>query len=221
MTQIALSRLHFPITTLGPGRRIGLWFQGCSIQCPGCISRDTWDVGLGITSVEAVLNTLREWQPDADGLTVSGGEPFDQPQALQALLRGWRELSGTSVLVFTGYEFSTVTPWLNQWPDLVDAVVAGPYLLEAGQTLALRGSDNQTLHILSARGVVFETYNRPVAPADQRLDVVFDETGDAWFAGIPSPNMMSNLRHLLRENGHHAITSDQKSIEEQARSLHS
>lgn len=43
--RMILSRLHFPVTTLGPGRRIGVWFQGCSIRCAGCISRDTWETG--------------------------------------------------------------------------------------------------------------------------------------------------------------------------------
>ena len=42
---ISLSRVHFPVTTLGPGQRLGLWFQGCSIRCAGCISADTWGPG--------------------------------------------------------------------------------------------------------------------------------------------------------------------------------
>ncbi|WP_461325238.1 4Fe-4S cluster-binding domain-containing protein [Bradyrhizobium diazoefficiens] len=45
--RISVSRIHFPVTTLGPGRRLGIWFQGCSIRCPGCISMDTWMEGAG------------------------------------------------------------------------------------------------------------------------------------------------------------------------------
>ncbi|HAU1321526.1 TPA: radical SAM protein, partial [Legionella pneumophila] len=44
---IYISRVHFPVTTLGPGHRIGIWFQGCSIRCPGCISTDTWNINKG------------------------------------------------------------------------------------------------------------------------------------------------------------------------------
>ena len=40
--RMRLSRLHHPVTTLGPGRRAGIWFQGCTIRCPGCMSVDTW-----------------------------------------------------------------------------------------------------------------------------------------------------------------------------------
>jgi anaerobic ribonucleoside-triphosphate reductase activating protein len=40
--RIGLNRVHFPVTALGPGRRIGIWLQGCLIRCPGCMSLDTW-----------------------------------------------------------------------------------------------------------------------------------------------------------------------------------
>lgn len=43
--EIAINKIHFPVSTLGFGQRLGIWFQGCSIRCPGCISRDTWEGG--------------------------------------------------------------------------------------------------------------------------------------------------------------------------------
>jgi anaerobic ribonucleoside-triphosphate reductase activating protein len=208
MTQLNLSRLHFPVTTLGPGRRIGLWMQGCSLQCPGCISADTWTPGQGATTVAEVMRGLAAWIPNADGLTVSGGEPFEQPQALDALLRAWRADSGGDVLVFTGLAFGEVEPWLAARPGLVDAVVAGPYRREAPQTLALRGSDNQTLHILTAAGEAFASYDRPAGPADRRLDVMFDAEGGAWFAGIPARGDFQRLRNTLKAQGHRVILSD-------------
>ena len=50
-----LSRIHFPVTTLGPGRRIGIWFQGCSIRCKGCVSADTWGTGKGGVSIDEIM----------------------------------------------------------------------------------------------------------------------------------------------------------------------
>jgi len=102
---IALSRIHFPVTTLGPGRRIGIWLQGCSIRCPGCISMDTWAPGRGITTIDDVVSAIAQWIPTADGITISGGEPFDQPVALMELLGRLRSLTEADVLVFTGH------PW--------------------------------------------------------------------------------------------------------------
>ena len=106
-TAIALSRIHFPVTALGPGRRIGIWFQGCSIRCPGCISMDTWAQGRGSTTVDKVADAISQWSTTADGITISGGEPFDQPDALFELLARIRSQTEADILVFTGY------PWAN------------------------------------------------------------------------------------------------------------
>jgi anaerobic ribonucleoside-triphosphate reductase activating protein len=202
LTDVSISRVHFPVTTLGPGRRVGIWFQGCSIRCPGCISVDTWEPGLGGTSVEAMLASIAEWATLADGLTVSGGEPFEQPEALRETLSGWRSVSSTSILVFTGREFEEVRGWLDEHPGLIDALITGPYRRDLPQTKALRGSDNQELHILTPRGAAFESYDRPRGPEDQRLDVMFDADGGAWFAGIPNHGDFIRFRRALALAGH-------------------
>ncbi|MFN8753673.1 MAG: 4Fe-4S cluster-binding domain-containing protein, partial [Betaproteobacteria bacterium] len=110
MISIALNKAHFPVTVLGPGRRIGLWTQGCSIGCKGCISQDTWDQD---ESRRVPVDTLVAWCRSAcndqlDGITISGGEPFDQPEALRALLEAlwaWRaELSEPfDILCYSGH----------------------------------------------------------------------------------------------------------------------
>jgi anaerobic ribonucleoside-triphosphate reductase activating protein len=208
MTTVALSRLHFPITTLGPGRRIGLWLQGCSIRCPGCISVDTWEARAGTVALHSVTDQLARLAPLADGLTVSGGEPFDQPEALVALLERWREVSDQSVFVFTGYEIDRVSPWLAAHANLVDAMMTGPFRSDLAQTRALRGSDNQTLHVFSPAGMTFLAYERPADDSDRRLDVAFDRNGEAWMAGIPARGDLARLRRLLAAAGHAAQTSD-------------
>lgn len=205
--RISISRLHYPVRTLGPGKRIGLWVQGCSIRCKDCISADTWRPDAGWTQVASVLGQLSVWAGEADGLTVSGGEPLDQPQALAALLRGWRDMSSGTTLLFTGYDWSQARSWFLANPGLADAVIAGPYDRSAGQTLALRGSDNQTLHALTTAGEAFLAYERLVAPADRRLDAMFDEDGTVWFAGIPAPGDFERLRQALAAKGHRIYTS--------------
>ena len=89
--RLSLSKLHFPITALGPGRRIGLWLQGCSIRCSGCMSRDTWEFSDESHRVEVLLERVTPWLAEADGITISGGEPFDQPEGLLSFLVGLRE----------------------------------------------------------------------------------------------------------------------------------
>lgn len=206
--KVDISRLHFPITTLGPGRRLGLWLQGCSIRCPGCISRDTWEAGRGAVPLHDVLQSLSAIAAQAEGLTISGGEPLDQPEALAAILGHWRSVSPTSVLLFTGYEWHDLTSWLDSNPGLVDAVMTGPFRSKLPQTQALRGSDNQTLHVLSDKGASLQTYDRPLEPSDRKLDAMFDADGDVWFAGIPARGDLARLRRALNAAGHQATTSD-------------
>ena len=206
----AVSRLYFPVTTLGPGRRVGLWFQGCSIRCPGCISVDTWTSGIGLVPIEELLDRLSALSAQADGLTLSGGEPLDQPDALAAVLNRWRATSNGSTLVFTGYDLPYASAWLSAHPGLVDAMITGPFRFDLPQTLALRGSDNQQLHVLSELGAEFLAYERPAAAEDRRLDVIFDELGDSWLAGIPARGDLGRLRRALAAAGHRAVTSDAK-----------
>jgi len=208
MSAVRISRLHFPVTALGPGRRVGLWFQGCSIRCAGCISVDTWDAGEGQVPPATVAAELARLAPFADGLTVSGGEPFDQPDALAFLLGVWRAHSSRSIFLFTGFEYDAVAPWLSAHPDRVDALMTGPFRSDLPQRSALRGSDNQELHILTGLGEEFRSYDRAAGDGDRRLDVLFDEQGDAWFAGIPARGDLARLRRILTARGHRAETSD-------------
>ncbi len=207
---IRVSRLHFPVTTLGPGRRIGVWFQGCGIRCPGCISMDTWATEGGETTVSAVLMQIEVWLPDASGITISGGEPFDQPDALVAMLRGLRERSAVDVLVYSGHAIESLTNRLAEADGLIDALISDPFDRAAAQTRALRGSDNQRLHCLTALGRErFEPFEQSFAGSGRTLDVMFDEDGTVWFAGIPDRNDFLRLRDLLTDQGHRVrITAD-------------
>lgn len=206
--RVDVSRLHFPVTTLGPGRRAGLWFQGCSIRCPGCISVDTWQNGVGSVTTDMVIQQLSLVSGDAEGLTVSGGEPLDQGDALAEILAAWRGMSSRSVLVFTGRKWGEAQAWIELHPHLIDAIVTEPFRSDLPQTLALRGSDNQELHLLSQLGEEFRVYDRPADASDRRLDVMFDEAGDAWFAGIPGRGDIARLRRALADAGHRSTTSE-------------
>ncbi|MBB4229318.1 4Fe-4S single cluster domain-containing protein [Rhizobium mongolense] len=213
MTAIALSRIHFPITTLGPGNRIGIWLQGCSIRCPGCISADTWATGSGTTTVQDVLSAIAQWLPYADGVTVSGGEPFDQPEALKELLAEMRSRIAADILVFSGYSLEAIAVHLDSMTGLIDALISDPYLIEASQTLALRGSDNQRLNVLTPLGnAKFAAYQRTVVPLDRKFDLMMDGKGQIWMAGIPARDDFKRLTAILSAQNHKIITTQDRSV---------
>lgn len=120
--------MHFPVTTLGPGQRLGIWFQGCSIRCSGCISADTWGPGRTVVDVASLLEQVAPWLHEADGITISGGEPFDQFDALLQMLVGLRQRTAADILVYSGHPLETLQPMLDQARDLIDAVISDPTL---------------------------------------------------------------------------------------------
>lgn len=209
--KLFLSRIHFPITSLGPGKRIGIWFQGCSIRCIGCISEDTWRKGIGETTVQEVMQAIQPWVKEADGITISGGEPFDQLDALGELLTEVRACSSGDVLVFSGYSLSFLRDALSQMPGLIDALVSEPYDHNEQQTLPLRGSDNQIVHRLTPLGEsLYVDVDDSSKWKTNSLDLMFDGEDTFWIAGIPQRGDMQRLRKILESNGIESATSEHK-----------
>lgn len=131
----------------GPGFRFTVFTQGCSHHCPGCHNPQTHDPSGGTEhTVEELLERMRS-NPLTDGLTLSGGEPFEQPEDCLLLARGAHE-SGLNVWSYTGYLFEFLrdqgTEAQKALLQEVDVLVDGPFLLEQ-RTLSLpwRGSRNQ------------------------------------------------------------------------------
>jgi anaerobic ribonucleoside-triphosphate reductase activating protein len=71
MQILYLNKAHYPVTTLGPGRRIGLWLQGCGLGCPGCLSQDTWAVS---TDSAIPLSLLLAWCQEVAQDGLDGGD---------------------------------------------------------------------------------------------------------------------------------------------------
>lgn len=210
--KIALSRVHFPVTTLGPGRRLGIWVQGCSIRCPGCISSDTWAKMAPDVEVGELLDHVRPWLHECDGITISGGEPFEQPEALEQLLHAIRQLSGVSVLVYSGLPLEELAASDVVKGGLVDCLITDPFDASMGQTKYLRGSDNQRMTCLTTLGnEVFRRLDRHATDADRRLDVMFDGDGEVWLAGIPSRGDMARLQLILENQGTYVRTTEARS----------
>lgn len=211
--KIGISRAHFPVTTLGPGRRLGIWVQGCSIRCPGCISADTWREASDLVHVDTLVAQLSAWLTQCDGITISGGEPFDQPLALQALLQVLRGFDADGrtrdILVYSGHPIEHLHGLMAGCPDWGDALMTDPFALDQPQTKALRGSDNQRLHLLTPLGTErFAAYERTTRASDRQLDVMVDDTGVVWLAGIPSRGDMQRLQAVLKSQGHFSHTTE-------------
>lgn len=154
-TVLRVSQVLGPITALGPGRRLGVWVQGCPLACAGCMSRHTWDPngGRDVGVDELVRLWSRGLADGYAGLTISGGEPLEQPAALATLLeavdraRGEAGRADADLLVYTGWEDAEIaaSPQATTALERADAVITGRYRAGEPTRLVWRGSANQRL----------------------------------------------------------------------------
>ena len=159
--KISINKAHFPVTVLGPGKRLGIWLQGCSIGCKGCISQDTWkqDSGRDMTVAQLLSWCRKTAGNDFDGVTISGGEPFDQAAALSGLLEGliyWRtsDKLDFDILCYSGYPLSALQKKHAKILNKLDALIPEPFIDAKPLTHLWRGSSNQTLQTFSTRGQI-------------------------------------------------------------------
>lgn len=140
----------------GPGLRLVVFAQGCPHRCPGCHNPQThsYEDGTWLTVDEIVQRYRRN--PLLDGVTLSGGEPFEQAEGLARLARRIKALGGT-VITYTGYTFEAIVAGSSSipgWSRLLKAtdwLIDGPFLLERKRLdLQYRGSDNQRIIDVSA-----------------------------------------------------------------------
>lgn len=207
MTQLRLNKAHFPVTVLGPGRRIGLWFQGCSIHCAGCVSKDTWDrEGGAQVKVAEIVDWCKAVVAGGgfDGVTISGGEPFEQPEALLSLLRtlvAWREADRCEfdILCYSGMPYRRLVRHYSPQLELIDILCPEPYVDSLPRPSLWRGSPNQPLLGMTDRGRRIVSTLGDAAPGKNfQLDV---RDGRVWFIGIPSRGDMQRVRELAASRG--------------------
>jgi anaerobic ribonucleoside-triphosphate reductase activating protein len=202
---IRISRIHQPVSVLGFGRRIGIWTQGCSIGCAGCVSVDTWDPKGGTrVSVRDLVDQVGSLADDFDGITISGGEPFDQPEPLARLLDGLHGVIRDSsrpmdLLAYSGRNMHFLRRRHQSQLDLLDAVIAGPYIESLPSDHAWFGSRNQKLVALSALGN--ERYGEGHQSPARKMQIQVDPGGSVWMIGVPRSGDMPKIEAGLARRG--------------------
>ena len=190
------------ITTLGYGRRVAIWTQGCDLACPGCVSRDTWPSGGDAWSADDLADLIADPASGLDGLTISGGEPFAQPQGLAALLGAVRQRTDPTsfdILCFSGHRREHLEASHPEVVAMLDALVDGRFRSDLPTELPLRGSANQRVHRLTP--LAHRRYGAVDEPAPRPdLQVIFDDES-VELVGIPARGQMEAIEHALSLTG--------------------
>lgn len=195
-----VARILYPVQVLGPGNRIGIWFNGCEHGCRNCSNPELWKPDdryqVKTETVKKLILQVMEMYT-VDGFTITGGDPFYQPEALNELLSWLREFP-VDILVYTGYEYQEIAEKYSEILTKIDVLIDGKYIEERNAGEILRGSDNQHIYYLNPdMEKIYEEYRR--RPGNQIQN--FRSKDGVISVGIHLPGYMDDLNAALESKG--------------------
>ncbi|MCI6357067.1 MAG: radical SAM protein [Erysipelotrichaceae bacterium] len=124
----------------GPGIRTVLFVQGCDLRCKGCQNKSTWDFNKGKEiDINDLVNELNE-KVFNKKITISGGEPLMQKEALINLVTKLNDL-GFDIALYTGHQKEDVPSILV---EKVKYLKTGNFIQKLKTTITpFVGSSNQ------------------------------------------------------------------------------
>lgn len=165
----------------GPGERFTLWTQGCSKGCKNCFNPETWSFSINkIIPVERIFNIIKDL--DVSGVTITGGDPFEQPEELFNLLLLLEGLNlSKGVIVFTGYTIDEINKdfLLRKSLSYIDVLIDGRFFEEKRISSGLRGSENQNIIYFSDKILPEEL------EIDQSVEIGLEDD-NIYVTGFPS-----------------------------------
>lgn len=182
--ELALHAREMRSRANGPGVRFAIWFQGCSLGCPGCFNPETHTgVAPERCTVSDLIGDILAQGEAIEGVTLSGGEPFEQPEGLLALVRGLRQertRDELSIIVFSGYTVDELRtrPLGAETLAYLDVLIDGRYRAKERLARHLRGSRNQRAHLLSDR------YTAADIEATPEAEIRIDPAGRITMSGV-------------------------------------
>lgn len=126
-----------------------------------------------------------------DGVTISGGEPFEQAGLLATMLRKVKSETAFNVICFTGYLLKNLT-WRDAKSLLqeIDVLIDGPFISSRQINKGLRGSSNQRIHFLTER---MASYRKELIHGEREFEIVVQES-HSHIIGIPTLEILNQFR---------------------------
>ena len=175
----------------GPGKRLLLFTQGCSIRCKGCVNSHLWNFGEGTDATTTEIVRLCEAE-DIEGITLHGGEPLDQAEGLLEIAKLLKTKSKT-VILFTGYTYKELSLKSQRalW-RISDIVVSGRYdESKRNIYLQFRGSTNQKIYCHEGK---YKDYK--INDGETVAILRLDQKGNMTRRGFETDELTALLREL-------------------------
>ena len=187
--------------SLGPNKRFALWVQGCNRKCKNCMSPDSQPINGGtLFQTKQIVGEIRLAikNDNIEGITISGGEPFMQADAIVEILKEVKKTNDLGVIMYTGMVFDELKNMqeesVQELLEQCDLLVDGEYIDELNDDKSLRGSSNQNVIVLTDRykNVIDKFYG-----LDKRQIEIPVNSANRKMIGIPSRAFWSNYKKAL------------------------
>lgn len=150
----------------GIGIRLAVFVQGCPHHCPKCHNQQTWDFDGGkIEDTEKIIEVYKK-NLLLKGITLTGGEPFEQPQAMYELAKEIHRLGG-DVWIYSGYTLEELQSKNNSYVEKLlnetDFLVDGKYIHQLRDlSLNFRGSTNQNIYKRKDKKFILQNFEKEI-----------------------------------------------------------
>jgi anaerobic ribonucleoside-triphosphate reductase activating protein len=195
-----LNKIQYPVYNLGEGKRIGIWVQGCTLACDGCINEMIWSKKKGkAVAIYDLYQYIHSISEDFDGITISGGEPFQQYEQLIAFSYLIKTRTKLNIHCFTGYEIKELE---DLFPDklflqYIDSLVDGRYVKELHSNNNLVGSSNQKTYRIKNGKAKLSTRQK----VSNKWSLSVTQDGTIYMAGIPKEKEIEMIENHLSNVG--------------------
>jgi len=195
-----LNKIQYPVYNLGEGKRIGIWVQGCTLACDGCINEMIWSKKKGkAVAIYDLYQYIQSISEAFDGITISGGEPFQQYEQLIAFSYLIKTRTKLNIHCFTGYEIKELE---DLFPDklflqYIDSLVDGRYVKELHSNNNLVGSSNQKTYRIKNGKAKLSTRQK----GSNKWSLSVTKDGTIYMAGIPKEKEIETIENHLSNLG--------------------
>jgi anaerobic ribonucleoside-triphosphate reductase activating protein len=168
----------------GPGCRAVVWVQGCKRGCSGCFNPDSWSFEINqLISIEELADKILS-NPNNQGVTFSGGEPFFQAPALAKLAKKLK-LAGLNVMSFSGFTLGELKSkkapvGAEELLSQLDILIDGPFVesLAIHSPNSLVSSSNQRVRLFNP------ALKNQLNWASDRIEIHILKDGSRIFTGF-------------------------------------
>ena len=134
----------------GPGVRTTIFLTGCTLNCKNCFNKEYQNFHFGKVFDEKAFEEVMDCLSDANisGLSVLGGEPFDNLEGLKEFISKVRAKSEKDIWIYSGYTFEELLEKDGAMDVLknIDVLVDGRFVEDLKDLkLKFRGSSNQRI----------------------------------------------------------------------------